>query len=272
MPALRFHQATCALLGQTPLFSDRAAAALDACERRLGRTLPSSVHEWYTLDRAVALLRTYSNNDDVMDSDRIGEKTPWDHDDAVHRALYGDAYDDPLMVPFLVETAGVFQLAFTLDDSDDPPVFAWWHRNAWELWAESFSRCLYLWVWDHIGHYRYFRQHRKRYIVVAVEPGVRDTDLQLLRAHLEEVPRALRIDRTYRFQRGDQQLTIRPYGIGRPREMTWVLEADSAAGVEELIRTVWPCGNLATTLWSTANYDLRDEGQRILVTMRGRRE
>ena len=60
---LRFHGRTLKLLNIAPPTSRNAVEVLDAVEARIGRKLPASVREWYSLDGACELLRQYSNDD-----------------------------------------------------------------------------------------------------------------------------------------------------------------------------------------------------------------
>jgi hypothetical protein len=53
---MRFHDRTLKLLDIAPTTLRSAVEALDAVEDRIGRKLPASVREWYSLDGACKLL------------------------------------------------------------------------------------------------------------------------------------------------------------------------------------------------------------------------
>jgi len=60
----RFHQAAISLLSTSavvPAVSSSALRTLMSLERRLGILLPASLQEWYSLDNAIAVLKTFSN-------------------------------------------------------------------------------------------------------------------------------------------------------------------------------------------------------------------
>lgn len=70
---LRYHQAAYVLLGQSPTVSQDAIILLEQQEKALGRELPASVREWYSLDGAVDILAEYSNQDHPISLSSLGD-------------------------------------------------------------------------------------------------------------------------------------------------------------------------------------------------------
>jgi hypothetical protein len=56
----KYHRDAIALLPETPILSAQATERLSQRERDLGIAFPESVREWYSLERAVDLLRQYT--------------------------------------------------------------------------------------------------------------------------------------------------------------------------------------------------------------------
>ena len=60
------------LLKVPPEYSSSAAEEFDRVELRIGRRLPASIREWYTLDGACELLRQFSNDDRPLQVNEFG--------------------------------------------------------------------------------------------------------------------------------------------------------------------------------------------------------
>ena len=73
---LKYHRDAVAPLPEAPTFSAQAAERLAQREHDLGIQFPESVREWYSLERAVDLLRQHSNSDQPVAIDKLAEASP----------------------------------------------------------------------------------------------------------------------------------------------------------------------------------------------------
>ena len=112
-------------------------ALLDERERVLGIRFPAAAREWYSLEGAVEILATYSNEDRPLPIPNLGV-SPWD-----------TLLSNGLLV-FMDENQGVHQWGVQLDGSDDPPVHAGYYKDLtnWEIVTDNFSTFVYCYVWD----------------------------------------------------------------------------------------------------------------------------
>ena len=142
---MRYHANTLTLLNVAPAVSRGAAADLDAGEARLGRQLPASVRDWYTLEGACGLLRQYSNDDWPLEIREFGLPRKDTHGRGPHDLLARG------LVVFRYENQGVCVWAFGLDGTDDPPVYVDFDSQfrTWTKCAPTFSEHLYAWMWDY---------------------------------------------------------------------------------------------------------------------------
>jgi hypothetical protein len=104
--ALKYHQAVFDLMGKKPRPSKTAVATLEKRERALGITLPASLKEFYSLSGAYEILAKYSNDDQTVPLEELG--------DAEHVA-HG-------VIKIADENQGVAAWYVRLDGSEDPPV------------------------------------------------------------------------------------------------------------------------------------------------------
>jgi hypothetical protein len=137
---LQYHQATFDLLKLQPVFSATSAHVVRGCEDYCDFKFPASVREWYSLEGAVDILRTYPNQDHPIPLNLLGDEV--------------DALDDyHKLLIFMHENQGVCSWAVRIGTGDDPPVYVRYEQDdPWRLYAESFSGFVYIQVWD--WHYR----------------------------------------------------------------------------------------------------------------------
>jgi hypothetical protein len=162
---LIYHQQTVALLDPIPRVSPEALAAMDERERALGIRIPASVREWYSLEGAVELLETYSNDDHPVRLAELGEPD-WDWHafrehlkprvaesdwDAGEPEWQGDALaGNPLV--FMNENQACCRWAVPLEQANDPVVLV--QNDAmlgWRKVSDRFSSFVYSYIWN----YRY---------------------------------------------------------------------------------------------------------------------
>ena len=251
----KYHRDAIALLPEIPEFSAKAAELLAQRERELGIVLPDSVREWYSLERAVDLLRQHSNSDHPVALDKLGEPSSlWYSGGDRNFVSQG-------LVPFMCENQGVCNWAFKLDGSSDPVVLVQVDSASNDKWqwlhcAEQFSTFVYCQIWDHrhaldggIG-------------VSAQELESAEADLQFLKANFVQGPSTYGWPgRTnYRFEGQDGGILI---WDGEDRGTDWFVSAQTPASLRTLLSKIWHCGNLAETL-----YDLNVESAEVLRELR----
>lgn len=233
---LQYHRAAIEMLPAPPVFSPKNADTIAEREKQLRRVLPASVREWYSLDRSIDLLREYSNCDSPIDLDQLG---------APAEDWYGSGPRDFLkddLLWIMTENQGVCNWAVQLDGTDDPPVMVEVDSAPNENWcklASSFSEFIYCQIWDHPQDVAQCG---------AQESDLAATDLELLQRHFKSGPTTSAwpgsINR--RFTSADGRILI---WFAEDHGADWFLYANSAEQMERLIRSVWKCGNLASTLY-----------------------
>jgi hypothetical protein len=251
MAHLKYHRDAVALLPDLPQFSAKAAERLAQRERELGIVFPDSVREWYSLERAVDLLRQHSNSDHPVDLDKLGEPSSiWYGGGDKNFASQG-------LVVFMCENRGVCNWAFKLDGSPDPEVLVQvdtasndkWH---WLYCADKFNTFVHCQIWDHrhvldggIG-------------VSAQELELVGDDLEFLKANFRQRPSTYGWPgRTnYRFDGQGGGILI---WDGEDRGTDWFVSAKTPASLDTILSQIWRCGNLAETL-----YDLTSESEEVL--------
>ena len=245
----RFHQAALELIITKPGFSDTNARILAERERISGRSFPAAVREWYSFDRSVELLQAYSNCDWPVPLDRLG---------APAENWYGAGPRDFLqgnLLWFMTENQGVCNWAVKLDGSDDPPVMVEVDsapNDRWRQLTASFSEFIFCQIWDHPP----FLQ------CCAQEGDLAPQDLQLLNRQFASGP----ITRVWpgsfnrRFSSADGRVLI---WSSDEHGADWFLFANGEARMENLLRSLWQCGNLPGTL-----YGIGPEAERALARVR----
>jgi hypothetical protein len=169
--------------------------------------------------------------------ERLGYRWGRDELDPQRKAYYEanpvhEAFYDPTMVLFAVDSHGGVVYAFQLNGTDDPPVYTWDDDQVWIRQGDTFSRYIFLCVWVALSEQVTF--HATAFsLQIAVD------DLALLHQELEPVRPALEASPVLRFQRGDQYLAIEPYFT--PGTMYWRLSAATREGLEALERSVLRC-------------------------------
>jgi hypothetical protein len=254
---LVYHQQTVSLLDPVPQVSSEAQAALDERERALGIRIPAAVREWYSLEGAVRLLETYSNDDNPIPIENLGERDEdwYAFQEVIRRQeietdspglldpgdpeWQGDTLDRNRLV-FMYAHQSVCRWAVPLDRGDDPVVLV---QNdgmtGWRKASDRFSSFVYTYIWNHS------RILDAACILEAKGDSIALTSLAFLREHVLEAPTTYvwpdydmdhRYDH-YRFLSDDGGVRILIQDVASERSV-WHLAAD----------TLLALGHLATAL------------------------
>jgi hypothetical protein len=253
---LRFHQATCELLGMPPVVDLPSRAAIAERERQLGVKLPASVAEWYSLPGAVNVL-VGATDDHAVRIEELGE--PFDGWGKGPRDLVGEG-----LLLIRTENQGVCHWAVRLDDGADPRVLIEVDSKPdaviWRLHAASFSDYVRTLAWDALAFGLPFG-------LAAQDAPLERHDLALLEREFVQK------DRTwgwpghtnYRFERGDQRVIVWD-GAG---QADWWLFAPTAEALAGLARTLWDCGGLAASLYGACrDASVQDVAEEVLAALR----
>jgi hypothetical protein len=233
---LRYHQAAVDLLSYPPTSSKENAALFAECEKRLGRSLPEAVREWYGLDRSVEILREYSNCDEPVQIEELGLPVgDW----------YGSGRRDFLqddLLWIMAENQGVCNWAVKLDGSNDPPVLVEVDsapNDNWQVYSSTFSEFIYCQIWDH---------PTTGFGCSAQETKLAEADLQFLNQQFERGPSTATWPgcENFRFSSAEGKILI---WFAENHGADWFLFAQNEKELVELIRSVWRCGNLVSTLY-----------------------
>ena len=237
---LRFHGRTLKLLNIAPPTSRNAVEVLDAVEARIGRKLPASVREWYSLDGACELLRQYSNDDWPLEVREFGLPRTDTHGGGPHDLLERD------LVVFRYENQAVCAWAFGLDGTNDPPVYVDVDSQfqKWTKCAPTFSEHLYAWMWD------YALVLTKDLLVQAQNRPISDAALDFLKANFAVGPETYGWPghTQYRYSNADQRILI----WASEGQADWWLTADGEESLRRLIETVRHCDQVGQSLWSNS--------------------
>jgi hypothetical protein len=197
---MRFHARTLKLLNVAPVTSATAVSSLDAVEVRIGRKLPASVREWYSLEDACKLLRKYSNDDWPLEVGEFGLPRKDTHGGGPHEVLARD------LVIFRYENQGVCVWAFGLDAIEDPPVYVDFDSQfkTWTKCAPTFSEHLYAWMWDWV------LVLVRDLLIQAQNQPLSEAALSFLRRNFDIGPETYGWPghTQYRFSKGDQRILI----------------------------------------------------------------
>ena len=190
----------------------------------MGIAFPASAREWYAQEGATDILLSCGVVDESCPIEQMGEMPERDELNPRPAAFY-----DPAMLRFMCDNHGGVVYAIRLDGSADPPVYTWDDDQVWIRQGDTFSRYLFIIVWSGLADQAAF--HR-----AAFSGPLASSDLGLLGEELDEVPPALRDSPVRRFERDDQRLVIAPFSVAT---LHWYLSAETAGGMEALVRTVW---------------------------------
>jgi hypothetical protein len=249
---LRFHQATCDLLGLATTADLDERAAIAEREHRLGARLPAAVVEWYSLRGALGILAG-ATGDRALGSAELGE--PPDGWGGGTRQLVHQG-----LLVIRVEQQGACHWAVRLDDGADPRVLVEVGSRQdgviWRLHAASFSEYVFTLAWDRLAFVL-------PYCLAAQDVALDRRDLALLERQLGQRQRtwAWPGHTNYRFERGDQRVVI----WDGDSQADWSLLAGSAEGLAALGRTLWQCGGLASSLYAPAGEHASEE---VLAALR----
>jgi hypothetical protein len=236
---LHYHQATADLLRQPLVPSPAALKLLEEREAACGITLPASLREWYSLEDAVDILARHSNDDHPVPLALLGQIAPLETDPGLHVA-------GRLLV--MRENQSVCSWVVQLDGSDGPPMLVGMDDDTaadgeppvvWRPYAETFSTFVYNWVWDWPSG--------DVCSVWGSDDPLAAEDLAYLRASFPEGPPTYHWpgDCTYRFGTPAARIII----WDEPsRQADWTLISESADTLVGLLRLVWRCGNMPSTL------------------------
>jgi hypothetical protein len=237
---VRFHARTLKLPNTVPATSDSAVADLDAVEARIGRKLPESVREWYSLNGACALLRQYSNDDPPLEVREFGLPQNDTHGGGPHDLLARG------LIAFRYENQGVCVWAFGLDGTDDPPAYVDFDSQfkKWTRCTPTFSEHLYAWMWD------WAKVLTKDLLVQAQNEPASATALAFLRDNYDVGPETYGWPghTQYRFSKNDQRILI----WAGDDQADWWMTADREESLRSLIETVRHCDQVGQSLWSNS--------------------
>jgi hypothetical protein len=239
---VRFHAKTVKLLNVVPATSESAVADLDAVEVRIGRRLPASVREWYSLEGASKLLRQYSNDDWPLEVREFG---------LPRKDTCGGGPHDLLargLVVFRYENQGVCVWAFGLDGTDDPPAYVDYDSQfkTWTQCAPTFSAHLYAWMWD------YAKVLTGDLLIQAQNKPLSGTALRFLRGNFDAGPETYGWPghTQYRFSKDDQRILI----WASDDQADWWITADRDESLRALLEKVRHCDQVGQSLWSSSEH------------------
>lgn len=237
---VRFHARTLKLLNVAPAISPSAESNLEAVEARIGRKLPASVREWYSLDGACKLLRQYSNDDWPLEVGEFGLPRKDTHGGGPHNLLARD------LVIFRYENQGVCVWAFGFDGNDNPPVYVDFDSQfkTWTKCVPTFSEHLYTWMWD------YALVLTKDLLVQGQNQPVSGTALSFLRENFDVglETKGWPGHTQFRFSKADQRILI----WASENQADWWLCADREQSLSELVEKVRHCDQVGKSLWSNS--------------------
>jgi hypothetical protein len=248
----RFHQEALQRLGLEYVADPGRIAALTERSAALRVTLPASFLEWYGMRDGIELLRRNSNTDDPVAIERLGTPLQWCWDEP------HDLVAERLLL-FMVENQGVCIWALQLDAGDDPPIVVASDPDLeWGPCAERFSTFIACQIWDHM---EVCCESEHRILLGAQASQLERADLAFLRSRFSEkaTTHGWPGDNQYRFERGDSRLLVWD-GDG---QADWWVSAATEASLEDLVREIWGCADLTSSLWS---HDPR--GENVLRTLR----
>jgi hypothetical protein len=252
---LRFHQRTFALLGHQPATSDALQDKLADVERALGRPLPASVREWYSLAGATSLLAEFSNDDHIVPLEQL---TGCESIDAIDDVIAPGRNQAHVLMH---ENQGVCTWAVLIDGSDDPAVVVCdnhYLNPRWHLYSDRFSTFVYVRIWDFIG----WRNVTDEADALCADTELTAETLSFLRTHFLEEPQTLAWpgDITYRFSGPAQHITIWASHEG---EGNWWLWGESNEDLFNLACIVLQVPGLRMTISSVG-----DGGRHVLTRLR----
>ncbi len=235
---MRFHAKPVALLNVDANVSEVAVSSLNQVESRIGRKLPASVREWYSLEGAVELLRRFSNDDPPLEISELGLPRKDTHGGGPHDLLARN------LIVFRYENQAVCVWAFRLDGSDDPPVFLDFDSQfrTWSQCARSFSEHLYTWAWD------YALVLKRELLVQAQNQPLTDDALSFLRMNFDVgiETNGWPANTQYRFSKDDKRILI----WAGDKQADWWLSAETAESLRELIERIGECDRVRQSMWS----------------------
>jgi hypothetical protein len=236
-PLSDYHSKVLTLMGITAREAADAATQMAAIEARIGRPLPPSLREWYSLEGACALLERYSNGDHAIAVADLGRDG----------LLHGD------LLVFRHENQWVCHWAVRLDGSDDPPVVVDYDDSfkTFRPCAAAFSAYVYacMWDWGTVVNNEALMQAQNR--------PLSDEALTWLRRHFTPELETFGWPghTQYRFRSPGQRILI----WAAHDQADWWLAGDSEEALCRLVKRVWSVDAVGVSLWSNTQ-----EGEAIL--------
>ena len=236
MPArshLRYHQASFDLLNIVPLESAPAVAAIDACERRIGRPLPRALREWYSLQ---GVAKPVSRQNRSVPINQIEIETP-DADQT--------SSTDEKSVPLLIimhENQGVCRWGVRLNGSEDPATMVQLvttPSSRWQSYADHYSTLIFTEIWD---------WHTDELSgMAAIDEPPSEATLAFLNTNYVEGPRTYNwpARTTYRWHAPDVRILI----WAGEQQADWFVHAKTVGRLEQVCRSLWNLGTLSQTLY-----------------------
>jgi hypothetical protein len=149
-----------------------AEQRLQTIEKEIGRTLPTALRAFYSLEKSTSLLAHFSNADRPIVLERLATSLErWRNYDPLQEAI----------LPFMIENQGVCVWSVRLDDGEDPPVVVDVDSGTpprWQLCSHGFTD----WLRSQINNFRVLQSSW----FVAQAPALSDGVVDLLGRCFEE--------------------------------------------------------------------------------------
>lgn len=253
---LRYHAKTCELLRDEPAVDAAMMPILSQVEERLGRVLPASLREWYSLSGAVEILKRCTFLDPPVEPAELGLDWHGRRSEFVDQGLLVIGY----------ENQGVCTWAVDLNDGDDPRVVVDYDTDFREPnpCTPSFSAFVHAGVWDTVP------------VWARAGPGP-DVDLCVMAQNDELSPDALAALRsmfeagplTHGFPGHTQYRFVAPGGRiliwAADGQADWHIVGGDEEALERIVEAVWHLDSVGKSL-----YAVTPDSKSILESVRSR--
>ena len=256
---LRYHHKTFELLGRPPRFGTVIPIWLDILERRIGRPLPASVREWYSIIDGADILGEFSNSDHPVALEDLGRPRP----------VRGYGEIDPVadgLLLILIENQSCCYWLVGLE-GDDPPVYIAERLTSdpatWQRSAERFSDFTLAKVWAFGKTWQ-----GRAGSFFTLDRTLSRFDVAFLRAaFVEEGPRTglWAGSKDHLFRTGDGFVWVEDF----PIQSQWHIGSDTPEGLETAVRTVWGSGTLLAREPGATGGESEEQAEELLERLHG---